>query len=239
MARPASVTMSGCGMLLLVAGLLDRGDDVVGVLLHGVVHRRVEVGLRAVVVDAEPAADVDEARRRAHLVQADEDAAGLAQRVLVRADGGDLRADVEVQQLEAVEHALGAQQVDRLDDLDRGEAELRAVAGRLDPLAGALGGQAGAHADVRPDAELARGPDDEIDLAEAVDDDDRRAPEALRQQGGLDVGAVLVAVADDQRAGRVEKRQRDEQLGLAAGLEADALAARRTRRSPRRRGAAG
>ena len=140
---------------LAVAGLLDRGDDVVGVLLHRVVHRRVEVGLRAVVVDAEAAADVDVARLRAHLVQADEDAARLAQRVLVGADGGDLRADVEVQQLEAVEHVLGAQAVDGLDDLDRGEAELRAVAGRLDPLAGALGAQAGAHADVRPDAELA------------------------------------------------------------------------------------
>ena len=130
-------------MLLAVAGLLDRGDDVVGVLLHRVVHRRVEVGLRAVVVDAETAADVDEARLRAHLVQADEDAAGLAQRVLVGADRGDLRADVEVQQLEAVEHVLGAQAVDGLDDLDRGEAELGAVAGRLDPLAGALGASGG------------------------------------------------------------------------------------------------
>ena len=63
---------------------------------------------------------------------------------------------------------------------------------------------------------------DEVELAEAVDDDDRRAAEPLREQRGLDVLAVLVAVADDQRAGRVEQRERDQQLGLAAGLEADA-----------------
>ena len=42
-----------------VADLLHREDDVVGVLLQGVVHRRGEVGLRAVVVDAQAAADVE------------------------------------------------------------------------------------------------------------------------------------------------------------------------------------
>ena len=47
-------------------------------------------------------------------------------------------------------------------------------------------------------------------------------PEALGEQRRLDVGAVLVAVADEQRVGRVEQRQRDQQLGLAARLEADA-----------------
>ena len=57
----------------------------------------------------------------------------------------------------------------------------------------------------------------------AVDDDDRGAAEALPEQRGLDVLAVLVAVADDQRAGRLEQRQRDEQLGLAARLQADVV----------------
>jgi hypothetical protein len=58
---------------------------------------------------------------------------------------------------------------------------------------------------------------------EAIDDDDRRAPQALRQQRGLDVRTVLVAVADDEGAGRVENGERDQQLGLAARLEADVL----------------
>ena len=72
------------------------------------------------------------------------------------------------------------------------------------------------------DAELARGLDHQVDLVEAVDHHDRRAAEALRQQRQLDVGAVLVAVAHDQRVGRVEQRERHQQLGLAAGLEAHA-----------------
>ena len=69
--------------LVGVADLLDRVDDVVRVLLHRVVHRRREVRLRAVVVDAEAAADVEVRQAlRAELVQLDEQAAGLAQRVL-------------------------------------------------------------------------------------------------------------------------------------------------------------
>jgi hypothetical protein len=205
----------------LVAGLLDRGHDVVGVLLHRVVHRRREVGLRAVVVDAEAAADVEQVRARAHRVQADEDPARLAQRVLVGADRGDLRADVEVHELEAVEHVLGAQAVDRLDDLRRRQAELAALAARVGPLADALGHQPRADADVRPDADVARHADHHVELGEAVDHEDRGAAEALRHERGLDVAAVLVAVADEQRARRVEQRERDDQLGLAADLEAD------------------
>ena len=84
-----------------VADLLQAEHDVVGVLLHGVVHRRGEVGLRAVVVDAQAAADVEVLQRRAQLHALDVEAARLAQRVLDRADGGDLAAQVEVQQLEA------------------------------------------------------------------------------------------------------------------------------------------
>ena len=49
-----------------VADRLQVVDDVVGVLLQRVVHARFEVGLRAVVVDAQAAADVHvlAARRR-------------------------------------------------------------------------------------------------------------------------------------------------------------------------------
>ena len=50
----------------LVAHALDVIDDVVGVFLQRVVDARLEVGLRAVVVDAQAAADVQvlQTRRR-------------------------------------------------------------------------------------------------------------------------------------------------------------------------------
>ena len=59
----------------LVAHLLDAVDDVVGVLLQRVVGARLESGLRAVVVDAQAAADVDVLEARAEPVELDVHAA--------------------------------------------------------------------------------------------------------------------------------------------------------------------
>ena len=58
MARPLSEMIVGCAHLRFVAHRLQVVDDVVGVFLQRVVDARLEVGLRAVVVDAEPAADI-------------------------------------------------------------------------------------------------------------------------------------------------------------------------------------
>ncbi len=79
-------------------------DHVVGVFLQRVVDRRLEVGLRAVVVDAQAAADVEILHTRADAVQLDVDPGRLGQGVLDVADVGDLAAQVEVDQLQAVGH---------------------------------------------------------------------------------------------------------------------------------------
>ncbi len=52
MARPDSETIVGCGTPSASQTSMIAEDDVVGVLLQRVVHRRGEVRLRAVVVDA-------------------------------------------------------------------------------------------------------------------------------------------------------------------------------------------
>ena len=156
-------------------------------------------------------------------VQLDEDAARLAQRVLDRADVGDLRADVEVEQLQAVEHADRAQPLDRGHDLGGGEAELGAVARRLHPLAGALGGEPRAHADHGPQVELGGGGQDRVELAHAVHGDHDPAPELLREERRLDEGAVLVAVAEDERLGVLLERERHQQLGLRARLDPEVV----------------
>ena len=146
----------------------------------------------------------------------------LAQGILVGADRSDLGADVEVEHLQAVQHVLGSQPIHGVDDLAGRETELGLVAGGLDPLPRALRGQTRTHPDVRPDAELRCRLDHQVDLVEAVDHDDGSATQALGEQSRLDVGAVLVAVADDQGAGGVEQGQGDQQLRLAARLQAEA-----------------
>ena len=126
----------GLGDIALPARLRDERDDVVGVLLHRVVHGGVEVSVRPVVVDGQATAHVEVAHARTHRLEFDEDPRPLAERVLEDADGRHLAADVEVQQLEAVEHALPPQELDGLHDLVRGEPELGAAATGLGPVAG-------------------------------------------------------------------------------------------------------
>ena len=111
----------------VVADRLDVVDDVVGVFLERVVHARLEVGLRAVVVHAKTATDVDVFEAGAFLRQLGVDPGGLVQRALDDADVGDLTAEVEVEELEAVLHANGLELFEALPDLGDGQAELRAV----------------------------------------------------------------------------------------------------------------
>ena len=61
---------------------------------------------------------------------------------------------------------------------------------------------------------------DVVELGRLLDDEDDRLAHLRREQRGLDVLLVLVAVADDQRLVVLVDRHDREELGLAAGLEA-------------------
>ncbi len=139
---PALADDRGNRHVALRARGLDVRDHVGCVLLELVVLRGVEVDLRPVVVDREAAADVEVAHLAAHLRQLDVDVRGFLHRVLDRDDARDLAADVEVQELQTVEHAALSQAIDDLDHLRAVEAELGAVAGRVRPAPDALGAEA-------------------------------------------------------------------------------------------------
>ena len=120
------------------AGFIAHGlqviDDVAGVLLEGVVQARLEVGLRAVVVDAKASAHIHVLQSGAGLVQFDVDPRRLSECALDDADVRNLAAQMKVQQLEAVFHAALLQLFETLQDLSDRETELRSVtAGRLPP----------------------------------------------------------------------------------------------------------
>ena len=95
----------GMRHLCFVADVLNMMHDVVGVLLQGVIDARLEVGLRAVVIDAEAAADVHIIEARAGALQLDIDARGFNDGCFDLPDVGDLAAEMEVQRLEAILHA--------------------------------------------------------------------------------------------------------------------------------------
>ena len=206
----------------LVAHGLDVVDDVVGVLLERVVHARFEVRLRAVVVDAQAAADVEVLKPGAQLRQLRVDARRLVQRALDDADVGDLAAEMEVQQLEAVLHAARLQLLEPAHDLGDGQAELRAEAARRLPASAAARGELHAHADLRPDAHLLGGFEDQAQLGVFLDDRDDVPPDLVAEHRRFDVLGVLEAVADDRRV-VVGHRDDGQQLGLRAGFEAEVI----------------
>ena len=79
-----------CGHACLLASVVDGPDDVAGVLLFGVVHRRGKVRAAAVVVDGQAATDVEQVERTTQAVQLDKQARRFAQGRLPRADRRDL-----------------------------------------------------------------------------------------------------------------------------------------------------
>jgi hypothetical protein len=224
---PALADDGGVRHACLLAGVLHRRHHVVGVLLHAIVHGRAEVGAAAVVVHREATAHVDVAHLAAQLHELRVHLGRFAHGVLDRHDAADLAADVEVQQPQAVEHAALLQAVHHLHHLGRGEAELGLVASGRGPAPHALAAELGAHAERGPDAQVFEGAEDDVQLLDALEHHHDRVVEALRHERGLDVAAVLVAVADDEAVFVVHGRERDQQLGLAAGLEAVAVGATR------------
>ena len=132
------------GHLLTGADVLRRVDDVRGVLLDGVVHAGTEGGFRTIVIHAETPAHVEVADGDTHLAELRVNARGLLHGGLHAADVGDLRANVEVQFLNALQHSALLQGLHGFQDFPGGEAEFRVVAGAGFPLAFAHGVELGA-----------------------------------------------------------------------------------------------
>ena len=112
--------------------------------------------MRAVVVDRQAAADVEDAHRGALLDEVHVDPDRLVGGLPDGADVGQLRPLVEVEEPQAVEEVLLLQQVDGINELRGVEAEGRPVAAGPGPEALGLGREPEADAELGLDAE-ARG----------------------------------------------------------------------------------
>ena len=146
--RPAALADDGGhGHVCLDARGLHMGHDVRRVLLELIVLGGVKVGLRTVVVHGKPAADVDVPHLTTELRQLDVDVRCFLHRIFDGNDARDLAADVEMQELQAVEHLELAQAIHDLDDFGGGEPEFGAIASGIRPASHAFGGQLGAHAE--------------------------------------------------------------------------------------------
>src|SRR5438874_2669046 len=109
-------------------------------------------------------------------MQLDEDAARLGQRSLDAADIGDLAAEMEVDQLQAIGHVALLEVVEGLEHLGQGQAELGAIAGAGTPTTRTARRQLDADAEHRPYPQLLRVADDRLQFGELLDDRDDVLP---------------------------------------------------------------
>ena len=204
-----------------VAHVGDVINDVVGVFLQRVIRRAVERRPAAVVIHAQPAADVEIFNRETHLVQLGVKPRRLLHGLFHRENVRHLRADVEMQQLEAMAEIFRLQHFRRRQQFRRAQAELRVFAAAFGPAPRALAQQPRADADERLDAELFGNGNDLPQLLQFFDDHDDLFAQLDAEQGHLDELRVLVAVANDEAAHLVLQRQAGEQFRLAADFEAE------------------
>ena len=143
--------------ILRVAHIHDVVDDVARIFVERVVRGAVEGRARAVVIDAESAADIEITELVPHLLEFGIEARRLPRRALDRADVRHLRADVEMHQLERVGQARnGVEQIAGRHEFRGRKAKFRVFAAAGRPFSGALGEQAHAKADERFDLHLRR-----------------------------------------------------------------------------------
>ncbi len=134
---------------------------------------------------------------------------------------GHLRADVEMDELEAMGQALGFEQFAGGDEIGGVESELGVLPAARGPFARAFAMQSDTDADVGLDSHLSRHADGLLQFLDLLDHDDDRFAEPAPEHGGANVGAVLVAVADDEALHILMHGERGDQLGLRAGFEAE------------------
>ena len=210
----------GMLQLILVAGV-DKGVHcIVDIFLDAVVHR-VAAGTvaRAVIVNAQSAANVHQFDVIAQFAELHIELCCFAQGILDAANHRHLAADVEVDELQAVHHVVLFEVVQCSEQFARVQPELAAVAAALFPLAAARTGELDADADIGTDTHAMGYLVDQDQLVEFLDHQKDASAHLLCQQGQLDVATVFVAVADDGRVG-LDVGHVDGKHGMKFGLRA-------------------
>ena len=199
----------------------DNGlDDIVAVFFDAVVTAGGEIGLRAVVVDGKTAAEVDEGHVRPFIDQLFIDPAGLHCAGADVADIGDLRADVVMEKLQAIEHFLLLQAIQDIHHMAHVQTENAGVAAGFRPVPLSLGRQLDAQPQIRLDAQILRPFYDQVDFPGDLDYEEALKAHLDRVQAQIDELFILIAIADQAGVAVVEHGDGGDQLRLAACLKA-------------------
>ena len=135
------------------------------------------------------------------------------------ADVGDLRAEVEVQQLQRVQHVFFLQTLNHFENLRGRQTELGLLATACLPLALALERQTGTQTQTRGNAKLLGLIQHHLQLGHFLEHDVNAVTQLLTDKGKTDVFFVFVTVTYDHRAGLLRHGEYRHQLRLTAGFQ--------------------
>ena len=207
----------------VLVGRIDKGvHAVVDVLLDGVVHRTFAARrARTVIVDTETTSAVHEVHIVAHLVQLDVELCSLAQGRLYASYLGDLTADVEMNEPQAVVQTFLVEYLQGREQFAGGQTELAGVTSAVLPLARPARSQFDSYAQVWHDIEFLGGLGDDLQFVEFLHDDEYALAHLLCEQRQFDVALVLVSVADDERVALTLECYDGMQLGFGTRLQSE------------------
>ena len=217
---------------LALTHLFDRVNDIVGILLDGVIDARLRGRAGAVIINTQAATHVETGELRTGLAQLGIGTGRLLDRVLHPSDFRDLRADVKMQQAQTVEHIGLAEETNTLQEVGCRKAELGQIPARFLPLAAPPGRQFEAEADTRADAQALATRQQRVQLKYALHHNKDALADLRADQGQFDIARVLYPIADNGRVPIVGQRQCNGQLGLAADLKADLVRVSKTENIP-------
>jgi hypothetical protein len=121
-----------------IAHVHNVPDDVVRVFLKGIIRRAVEIAPRSIVINSEPAADVEIAKLMAELAKLRVVTGRFAHRPFNRGNVRHLRPDMKMNELETMPEASRFQHLTRRDEAGGIEPELCVLAAARRPFAGAF-----------------------------------------------------------------------------------------------------
>ena len=190
----------GMRNLIGIGSLHKRIHAVVHILLNGIIHRTLAVArTAAVIIHTQSTATIHKLHAIAHLMQLHIEHARLAQRILNAAYLRDLATDVEMDEFQALLHAILLNILQRRQQFARRQAKLAGIAAAFLPFARTRGSQLDADAYVRAHTQLLRNARDDFQFVELLHHNEDALAHLLSQQCQLYVVLVFIAIADDER----------------------------------------
>ena len=205
---------------VLIAGIYQDGNRVVHILLNGIVHTTF-AGRRTctVIIHTQTTADIDKLHLESQLMKLHIKLRSLTQSRLDTTYLGNLTADMEMNQLQAILQIFLLDKIKRFEQFAGSQSKLTGVATAFLPFAASRRSQFDADTDVGTYVQLFGHTGNEAQFVQLFHDQEHPFTHLLSQQCQFDVTLIFIPVADNQRIGISVDTDNGMKFRLRTGLQ--------------------